>query len=257
MRLSGNSIVYEYAGATDRGRWRARNEDTYYIPDGAGPDHLLIVADGMGGYRAGDTASEKATHTVRDMLVPVRGIKAANESAEQRILRAIARANDVVRAHAEQAEECRGMGTTLVVALLDGTEWVIANVGDSRAYCYSQRSVRQITVDHSLVQEMVDAGRLTREEAAVHIHRNIITRAIGTEESVLVDTYRVALSPGEMLMLCSDGLNEHLSDQEIARILSGRAALQKKAQALIAAANKRGGRDNITVVLAACREVSA
>jgi len=211
----------------------------------------------MGGYRAGNTASEKATHTVRDMLVPVRGIGTAHESAEQRILRAIARANDVVRTHAEQVEECQGMGTTLVVALLDGAEWVVGNVGDSRAYHYARRSVRQITVDHSLVQEMMDAGRLTQEEAAVHIHRNIITRAVGTEESVLADTYRVALSPGEMLMLCSDGLNEHVSDREIARILSGRSALERKARALIAAANKRGGRDNITVVLAACREVSA
>lgn len=255
--MSANGRQYDYVGATDRGRWRARNEDTYYIPDGAGPEHLLIVADGMGGYRAGNTASEKATHTVRDMLVPVRGIEAAHEPSEQRILRAISRANDVVRTHAAQVEECQGMGTTLVVALLDGAEWVVGNVGDSRAYHYAQRSVRQITVDHSLVQEMVDAGRLTREEAAVHIHRNIITRAVGTEESVLVDTYRVALSPGELLMLCSDGLNEHVSDREIARILSGRAALEKKARALIAAANKRGGRDNITVALAACREVSA
>jgi protein phosphatase len=144
------------------------------------------------------------------------------------------------------------MGTTIVTALLDGDEWVVGNVGDSRAYHYTGRSVRQVTVDHSLVQEMVDEGRLTREEAAVHIHRNIITRAVGTEETVRVDTFRVGLSPGDMLLLCSDGLNEHVSDQEIARVLAGRGTADRKVRTLIAMANKRGGRDNITVALAVC-----
>ena len=245
---------------TDIGKKRKLNQDFVYVsetPVGNLPN-LFIVADGMGGHNAGDFASKCAVETM------VREIRGCFEKNPVRILgKAIRAANDQIRRRAKEDASLYGMGTTVVVATVLGHYLQLANVGDSRLYIINDE-IRQITRDHSLVEEMVRMGGIDRETARNHPDKNIITRAIGGLDTVEIDFFNEELHPGDLVLLCSDGLTNMLEDAEIGRILKEHScgeensldgnflrenALQGKAGRLVEAANNNGGKDNIAVIL--------
>lgn len=231
---------------TDIGRKRKVNQDFVYSserPVGNLPN-LFIVADGMGGHNAGDYASRLAVETI------VEKSAASQETNPLRILEeAIQSANGLVSRRAQETRELHGMGTTVVAAVSDGRELSVANVGDSRLYIANSREIRQITRDHSWVEEMVRRGGMGKEEARNHPDKNIITRAVGAEETVRIDFFQMLLQEGDTILMCTDGLTNMLEDEEIRMILDGARDIVEKAQGLVRAANERGGRDNISVVL--------
>ena len=224
--------------ATDVGRVREGNEDAYLVDDSMG---LVAVADGMGGHRAGEVASATALEALRAAITAGRPIREAIEDA-----------NDAVHGKSLTDPNLRGMGTTLTAGTLtpDGT-LLVGHVGDSRAYLLHDGELRQLTVDHSLVEELVRDGRLTADEAAVHPQRSIITRALGVDESVEVDLYPVELEPGDRLLLCSDGLTGMVPPELIGAELRGEDDPARAAADLVDIANAAGGEDNITVVIVA------
>jgi serine/threonine protein phosphatase PrpC len=222
---------------TDTGRQRRDNEDSAFA---RAP--LFVVADGMGGAQAGEVASriaiETFEHDLPDGLAPEQGLAERVREANRRIY-------DSAREERERA----GMGTTLTAAYLEDQSLAIAHVGDSRAYMLRDGSLQRLTRDHSLVDELVRRGKLTEEQAAEHPQRSIITRALGPEPEVEVDTWSYPVRPGDVLLLCSDGLTSMLSEDQVAGILTHASTLEQAGNELIAAANAAGGRDNITVVL--------
>lgn len=231
----------EAAGATDTGQVRPANEDAYLVGDS-----VFAVADGMGGHLAGEVASATALEPVRELDGKVYpdatdAVKALRE--------AVVAANDQVSRMATDEPSYRGMGTTLTATMVEGKRVHIAHVGDSRAYLLRGGSFSQLTDDHTLVQHLVDEGQITREEAASHPQRSIVTRAIGVSREVDVDSMTLDLEPGDQLLLCSDGLTGVVDDQTIAQELSGRHAAQETLQRLVEAANEAGGPDNITAIL--------
>lgn len=221
--------------ATDVGRARSANEDAYFEDE---TGRVFAVADGMGGHRAGDVASATALEAVEHEL---------GDGAT--LVDAIVAANAQVFAKAQANPELRGMGTTVTAVQLDEDAALVGHVGDSRAYLLRDGELTQVTEDHSLVEELVREGRLTPDEAAVHPQRSIITRALGVDESVEVETYQVDLRPDDRLLLCSDGLTSMLRDEEIARVLREEDDPQAAAERLVEAANRAGGEDNITVLV--------
>lgn len=230
---------------TDIGRKRKLNQDFVYSSDEpvGNLQNVYIVADGMGGHQAGDYASKCTVETI------LREIRGSFEQSPIRILsKAIRCANDQVRKKAREDETLFGMGTTVVAATFLGKYLQVANVGDSRLYIINEE-VRQITRDHSLVEEMVRMGGLDKEAARNHPDKNIITRAIGARDTVEIDFFHEELKSGDLVLLCSDGLTNMLEDEEIGRILRNAGSLEEKGKALIEAANENGGRDNIAVIL--------
>ncbi len=228
-----------YYAITDVGKKRSLNEDGY-IADGS----IFAVADGMGGHRAGEVASITALDILRANLA-----KRGKEPIEQRIAGAIKQANQDIYKKALKDLDMRGMGTTLTVAIPSDGKLYIGHVGDSRLYLLRDGKLSQLTDDHSLVAQMVQSGHLKPEEAEVHPQRSIITRAIGSEADVEVDLSVEDILPGDRFLLCTDGLNAMLSDNEIAEVLRDKEDLGEAARELISWANDRGGKDNITVVL--------
>ena len=230
---------------TDIGRKRNINQDYIYTseePVGNLPN-VFIVADGMGGHNAGDYASKV---TVETMLAEMQSSFEKNPTLIFR--RAIEEANEVIRRRAGEDKKLEGMGTTVVVASCMGRFLQVANVGDSRLYVVN-REIRQITRDHSLVEEMIRMGGLDRADARNHPDKNIITRAVGAEDHVEPDFFTVELREGDTVLMCSDGLTNMLEDEEIHMIISGARDLVEKAERLVEAANANGGRDNISVIL--------
>ncbi|MCD8347100.1 MAG: Stp1/IreP family PP2C-type Ser/Thr phosphatase [Lachnospiraceae bacterium] len=231
---------------TDIGKRRASNQDFIYASDqpvGNLPN-LMIVADGMGGHNAGDLASR---YTVESM------IEYLGQAQEKRpiplLSEAIHFANDRVIEKASTDKALEGMGTTVVAAVVKDGYLYVANVGDSRLYLMDQE-ISQITRDHSLVEEMVRMGELQRKDARSHPDKNVITRAIGVKSPVRVDFFDVKLEPGDHILLCSDGLTNMVEDEEILQIVKKCHSPKEAAQHLVNEANKNGGKDNISVVLA-------
>ncbi len=243
-------------GGTDIGRKRALNEDCYGIFDELG---LFVVADGMGGHAAGEVASRAAVDTLRDFIAATREPDEATwpfqldselPRAANRLISGIKLANQAINKSSQESLDKKGMGTTIVAAIVEGDELFLAHVGDSRAYLFSNGMIRRITSDHSYVEEMVLAGHITLDQARVHPMRNIITRALGTKADVAVDLSRHHPSPGDIYLLCSDGLSGMLTDGEIARIISDNTAdISACIDGLIKGANEKGGDDNITAIL--------
>ena len=229
--------VVEQAGLTDVGRQREANEDNLVI---AAP--VFAVADGMGGARAGEVASRLAAEAFRDprdpALTPERQLERVAQEANRRIYELALR-----------DETRRGMGTTLTATLVDGDAVSVGHVGDSRAYRLRDGELAQLTQDHSLVAELERSGQLTPEAAEHHPQRSIITRALGPEPEVEVDTHTHPARDGDVYVLCSDGLTGMISDDELATIVRAAPSLESAAEALVRAANQSGGKDNITVVL--------
>ena len=230
---------------TDIGAEREMNQDYFYSSEesvGSLPS-LFIVADGMGGHRAGEFASRYAVEAI------VRKAKTLSGRGFISILNeCIVNANLELLEQSSSHPEMRGMGTTVVAAVLDGHTLIVANVGDSRLYVIGDK-IRQITRDHSLVQEMVRIGEIDPEEARSHPDRHIITRAVGVESHVQADIFETVLNQGERVLLCSDGLTNMVEDSDILRAVNGPGSVSEKTEQLVALANKNGGRDNITVIL--------
>ena len=231
---------------TDIGKKRKLNQDYVYtseMPVGNLPN-LFLVADGMGGHKAGDYASRCTIETI------VEYAQNCEDSSPVAILeKAIHFANEVIRNKSAEDEAMSGMGTTLVAATITDGMLCVANVGDSRLYVISNREIKQITRDHSLVEEMVRMGGLKPELARSHPDKNIITRAIGASDELEIDFFNVRLDADDMILMCSDGLTNMIEDEEIRMILQGQRDIVEKAESLVNAANNNGGKDNIAVVL--------
>jgi protein phosphatase len=227
----------KYGVSTHPGRKRRHNEDAYVIEP-----PLFAVADGMGGAKAGEVASGLAAAALKEG-------GGDGPDAETRVTELIQEANRRVFRRATEDREAAGMGTTMTVALVDGERVVFGHVGDSRAYLIRDGAIEQLTDDHSLVAELVRSGRLTPDEAETHPQRSVITRAVGTEADVDVDTFSIEPSPGDLFLICSDGLTDMVDDRTIFQAIEKhRGNLEEAAKALVVAANRSGGEDNITVV---------
>jgi PPM family protein phosphatase len=229
--------IAEHAGRTDVGRQRSANEDDFVLSP-----PFFAVADGMGGAKAGEVASAMATEVFD-------GERDSGEPAEVQLARILREANRRIYDLAASDESHRGMGTTLTAAKVTGDEISLGHVGDSRAYRMRDGELEQLTKDHSLVAELERSGQITPEAAEHHPQRSIITRALGPEPDVEVDTYTLTGREGDRFLLCSDGLTSMISDEEIGSILRSADSLDAAADALVRAANQSGGKDNITVVL--------
>ncbi len=239
---------WRYAASTDVGLVREVNEDSISV-DGK----LALVADGMGGHAAGEVASELAVKVIRASFW--------TDPSTEGLRNAVVQANEAIIADANRNSERLGMGTTIVALgltrTLDGLLPVVINVGDSRAYQLRDGALKQITKDHSVAEEWVRQGRLTPEEAAVHPSRHQITRTLGIESDLSPDVFPLDAAPGDRILLCSDGLSNELSDNEIAELASAPHTLDEAVANLILEANRHGGRDNISAVLVEFVDVSA
>jgi PPM family protein phosphatase len=230
--------VTDTAGFTDPGRKRRRNEDSYVIEP-----PLFAVADGMGGAQAGEVASRLAAAAFREFH------DADDLDPEKRLVAIVQEANRRIYDRATGDAEVSGMGTTITAALVGNSGLAIGHVGDSRAYRLRGGRFEQLTDDHSLVADLVRSGRLTPEEADVHPQRSVITRALGTDPHVDVDTFTVPVESGDLFLLCSDGLTTMVDDGEIRDLVTSAKDLDQAGRGLVKAANKAGGEDNVTVVL--------
>ena len=231
---------------TDTGRARQSNQDSVFCEEnGVGKfPNLFIVADGMGGHNAGDIASKIGIEEA------VRQIKASEKVTPVGILEeAVQSANACIYENAEKNERFKGMGTTMVATTVIGETAYVVNVGDSRLYVCKE-TLSQVTVDHSLVEEMVQSGKLQKEEMRTHPNKNIITRALGTNPEVKADCFEIEVEEGDVLLLCSDGLSNMLEDKTIESIIKqNEENMEKAAKQLVDEANAAGGKDNISVVL--------
>jgi len=245
---------------TDTGRVRSHNEDAIGSNRDAG---LFVLADGMGGYNAGEVASSIAVKTVKDLVSEaVEREDRADPEPDTGLMRqtivlrdAISRANKIIHQTAQSQASCEGMGTTIVACLFYDNRLSIAHVGDSRLYRVRDNRLEQITMDHSLLQELVDRGFYTREEAERATNRNYVTRALGVEATVKVDLAEIDVEPDDMFLLCSDGLPDMVDDKEIHLTVSTfSASLDIIGQQLIQLSNDHGGKDNISVILARALE---
>ncbi|MCF2661021.1 Stp1/IreP family PP2C-type Ser/Thr phosphatase [Pseudoflavonifractor phocaeensis] len=232
-------------GITHRGAVRQQNQDAFdarLLEDGR---IIALVCDGMGGARAGNVASTMAVE-----LFMRRFLEQKDEPNDQeRMQTSAALANQEVFQRAANDPECAGMGTTLVAALAGPGEAVILNEGDSRAYHINQEGIVLVTRDHSLVEDMVERGELTREQARIHPHKNLITRALGAEPVLLADCFRQAMAPGDCLLLCSDGLSNVVTEQEMLYEVIHGGEIESCCQRLLDIALHRGAPDNVTAVL--------
>jgi protein phosphatase len=255
-------LRFRIAARTDLGRVRKNNQDSVYTGTislaGGAAAQLCLVADGMGGAKAGEQASRIASEVARAQLQSgIDGGPPPDDAAWQELLRKATRtANRRVYEQSRANEDQKGMGTTLTIALAVGERLYIASVGDSRAYLLNSGGVTedgattaQLTSDHSLVARLVDIGQITPEQARTHPQRNLLYRSIGTDPSVEVDTLSEQLEPGDLVLLCSDGLINHVRDEELARIALEQPDPDRACEQLVALANERGGRDNISVVI--------
>jgi serine/threonine protein phosphatase PrpC len=253
MNLDG---TLEIAALTDLGKARDHNEDNVGTDTSLG---LAVLADGMGGYRAGEVASALAVNMLLDEVhARLEGLKPGLIDEETGFTKetlliksAVEKINEVIYRKAERAPQCRGMGTTLVAAMFYDDRMTVVHVGDSRLYRLRDDELERLTVDHSLLQELIDKGFYTAEEAKHSLNRNLVTRAVGIDATVSPDLGEEAVLPGDIYLLCSDGLSDEVEDEEIHLTLSKYSGnLPKAAESLVHMANEKGGNDNISVILA-------
>ena len=243
-------MILEFFSVTDTGRARRNNEDSVAL-DEAG--RIAVLADGMGGYNAGEVASGMAAERVKtelgQRLKPL-GANPPDTEVKSALLDAVDSANREVWEAAMSHAEYAGMGTTLVVAVYCGERLWLGHIGDSRGYRFRNGHLEQLTRDHSLLQEQIDAGLITAEQAAFSMHKNLVTRAVGVDELVDLEIHDYPVEPGDVLLMCSDGLSDMLSDEQIEQLLRTSDSLSTAGTMLVQAANAAGGRDNIAVILA-------
>jgi protein phosphatase len=241
------NIGWQIAGLSDTGLRRELNEDNLMMLEADPPCGLYVVADGMGGHDAGEIASQLTVQTIQQHFMEHTPTPGA--SAEEWLKSAVMAANQTVLAKQGDRTEEKKMGSTLVMALVMEGQAHIANVGDSRAYLLNSAGIRQISVDHSLVERLVQIGQLTREEARTHKQKNVIYSTIGDKPDMEVGLYHINLQPGDRLLLCSDGLSGMLTDEEILTISRNYPEPAAACKALIEAAKMAGGHDNITAIM--------
>lgn len=240
------------AGRTDVGIIRSGNEDSYLMVPERG---IFIVADGMGGHAAGEVASEMAVRFVARELGSLKGL--SDDQVADRMRSAIRAGNGAIFQRTLTEHDKRGMGTTVTALVLYDTRFLIGQVGDSRAYLFRDGNLIQLTKDHSYVQEQVDAGYLTPEQARSHPYSNVITRCVGANSDVMPDIYLGTVQPKDLFLLASDGLTGMLEDAQLAELLGASQMPQELVDKLIAEANRHGGLDNITAILVRVDSVDA
>jgi protein phosphatase len=239
----------EFVSLLDKGRARSNNEDAVALDEA---NALAVLADGMGGYNAGEVASSMATEFIKTELG--RWLQeAASNASDPDVRRAmdicVDNANRAIFNAANSNPQYAGMGTTLVVAVFRDGRLLLGHVGDSRAYRWRDGVLQQVTRDHSLLQEQIDAGLITPEQAAFSANKNLVTRAVGVEDTVLLETHLHDTEAGDIYLMCSDGLSDMLDDGSIAQTLQMHDSLDSLGQALVDGANDAGGRDNISLIL--------
>jgi protein phosphatase len=250
-----NNVGLELASKTDTGRIRSKNEDAIAVSATHG---IAILADGMGGYSAGEVAAHIATDVLQESLE--NGLKRLEgqlqdlltigaRQIQNLMVESIELANSAVIEAARAEPQYQGMGTTLVAAIFHNDKVTVAHVGDSRAYRLRQGELKQITRDHSLLQEQIDAGLISPEWARFSQNKNLVTRAVGVDPDMKVEIHDHPIEPGEIYLLCSDGLSDMLTDEEMCEILTGVGSLQRACDELVHQANQNGGHDNISVIL--------
>jgi PPM family protein phosphatase len=249
-------MIYQFCYSTDPGLARDNNEDSVAFD---AVTQLAVLADGMGGYNAGEVASGMATAFIKSEMS--RWLSQAGRNANAREVRraleiCVDNANRSIFNAAGSNPQYAGMGTTLVVGVFQENRLMLGHIGDSRCYRLRGEEFLQITKDHSLLQEQLDAGLITSEQAATSLNKNLVTRALGVEEAVILETNEHRTEVGDIYLICSDGLSDMVEDMAIASILRDEQDLQAKAKALVDAANAGGGRDNISVLLAQAHEGS-
>ncbi len=247
-------MIYDFCTHTDPGLARDNNEDSVALDL---PTQLCILADGMGGYNAGEIASGMATTFIRSEMG--RWLSQAGRNANSKEVRrameiCVENANRSIFNAANSNPQYGGMGTTLVVGAFQENRLMLGHIGDSRCYRLRGTEFSQITKDHSLLQEQIDAGLITQEQAAVSMNKNLVTRALGVEDTVLLEVHEHGVEAGDIFVFCSDGLSDMVDDEGISKILSGPEDLEQMAKQLVDAANASGGRDNISVVLVRASE---
>lgn len=237
-------------GLTDTGVVRKNNQDTFFCSvENEGKQAVFVVCDGMGGANAGNVASDIAASVFKEHILKHIRPSMSGKYMESILKNAINFANYETYQTALTSREYSGMGTTLVGGFINNDDLVLVNVGDSRAYIIDEEGIRKITIDHSVVEEMLLRGEITEEEAKDHPRRNLITRALGTDERVKSDIYTYKIEPGSKVLLCSDGLSNMMSNDEMKEIIESSESSQAACENLIDKANERGGYDNITAVL--------
>src|SRR5688572_22834848 len=242
------------AARSDVGMVRSGNEDSFFA-HASKVGGLFIVADGMGGHAAGEVASEMAVQIVSRELGDLHQL--TGQAPREKVAESIKTANRAIYERTINESDKQGMGTTVSVLLVSGARWLIGQVGDSRVYLLRDGTLTQLTKDHSYVQEQVDAGLLTADQARVHPYSNVITRCVGASMDVAPDLYFGALETGDILLLASDGLTGMLEDEQLVRILSSDGDPQHWVDRLITEANRRGGLDNITAIVVRIDAVDA
>jgi PPM family protein phosphatase len=238
-------VKLRYAARTDVGMIRSGNEDNFAV-DANAARGIFIVADGMGGHAAGEVASEMAVQIIQRELSPVAEV---SEDVRKLVASTLRKANRAIHDRTLTEVDKQGMGTTASVLLIAGNHYLIGQVGDSRIYLMRDGTLSQITKDHSYVQEQVDAGFLTPEQARYHPYSNVITRCVGASPDVEPDTYHGEARTGDLFLVASDGLTGMVDDRRLGQLLGSRAEPERKVQALISEANGRGGLDNITAII--------
>ena len=247
-------MIYEICTATDPGLVRGNNEDAVALDAQTG---LCILADGMGGYNAGEIASGMACAFIKSEMsrwLSQAGVNVSSNEVKRAMEICVQNANYSIFNAANASPQYKGMGTTLVVGVFQPERLMLGHIGDSRCYRLRAGEFLQITKDHSFLQEKIDAGLITPEQALTSVNKNLVTRALGVEDSVLLDVTEHRVEAGDVYLICSDGLSDMVRDQPIANIMLGDATLEQKAAQLVAAANAGGGRDNISVVLVQAKE---
>jgi len=247
---------YTFHSKTDPGRARDNNEDAIAIDV---PSLLGVLADGMGGYNAGEIASGMATAFIKSEMT--RWLAETGKNAKVREIRraleiCVDNANRSIFNASGSNPQYSGMGTTLVVGVFHGATLILGHIGDSRCYRLRGGALSQITKDHSLLQEQIDAGLITPEQAVGSSIKNLVTRALGVEDVVMLETNEHQVEAGDCYLMCSDGLSDMVDDAEIASILRGPVPMDQKADILVAVANEHGGRDNISVLLVQAESVT-
>lgn len=240
---------FKFHTQTDPGRTRENNEDSVAFDE---PTRLAVLADGMGGYNAGEIASGMATAFIKSEMA--RWLSEVGHHAQAKEVRraleiCVDNANLSIFSAANSNSHYSGMGTTLVVGVFQGMTLLLGHIGDSRCYRLRSRQFTQITKDHSLLQEQIDSGLITLEQAATAPNKNLVTRALGVEDAVMLELNEYQVQPGDLYLMCSDGLTDMVDDAEISNILEGSSSMEQKADRLVSVANEHGGRDNITVLL--------
>ncbi|WP_409253656.1 Stp1/IreP family PP2C-type Ser/Thr phosphatase [Bacillus sp. SCS-153A] len=233
---------------TDKGKVRQHNEDSVGVFTNNEGDCLAVVADGMGGHRAGDVASSMTINKFEELWKDEVKMTTA-EQAEKWLKDKINKINKFVYQHSKDNMECEGMGTTVVAAICTENFATIVNIGDSRGYILNDSGFNQMTEDHSLVNELVRSGQITKEDAEHHPRKNVLLRALGTEENVEMDTKTIIFEEEDIILLCSDGLSNKVSEEEMKNILSTSEDLDQAGQKFISLANENGGEDNISLAI--------